>query len=176
MVFEWTEIIKNISRDYSNIFISENSSLKWDINLKSGKIIFKDNSSFTWNIILKEWSITIWKNVTINWNIDFNWKIIIWENSKINWDVNSFSELNKHSTVNITWKKPSLYKTINYPEFLEFFDSLPDSHKKEFWYIFLISSNMDIRWKDILPSEYFKWIYVYRNKKTYKFKTRIYKK
>jgi hypothetical protein len=42
---------------------------------------------------------------------------------------------------------------------------MPDSHKKEFGYIFLTSHNMDIRWADLKPEEYFKKIYYFKNNK-----------
>jgi hypothetical protein len=55
------------------------------------------------------------------------------------------SELYKDSSASIKGTKPKLFVTTDYPDFLKYFDSMPDSHKKEFGYIFLTSHNMDIR-------------------------------
>lgn len=163
IVFEWKTITKNINREETKILISNKSTFIWNITLKNWEIIFEDNSSFSWNIILEKWFIKIWKNVEINWNINFSGKIILWEDSKINWNINIDSDLFKNSTSNISWVKPNLFVTTDYPDFLQYFDVLPDLHKKEFGYIFLTSSNMDIRWTDLKPEEYFKWIYYFEN-------------
>lgn len=169
IVFEWKTVTDNINREETKVLISNKSTFIWNITLKYWEIIFEDNSSFSWNIILEKWFIEIWKNVEINWDINFSWKITLWENSKINWNLNTDSDLFKNSTSSISWTKPNLFVTTDYPNFLEYFDVLPNSHKKEFGYIFLTSSNMDIRWVDLKPEEYFKWIYYYEDNKLKEF-------
>lgn len=43
------------------------------------------------------------------------------------------------------------------------FESIPEEHKESVGYIFITSANMDIRWKDMKPEEYFKAIYSYNS-------------
>ena len=169
IVFEWKTIKKDLDREDTKLLVSSWAKLIWDIKLKSWEIIFENNSSFSWNIILESGKIIIKDNVVINWDINFSWNIIIWKNSKINWNINQSANLFKDSSAFISWEKPKLFVTTDYPDFLRYFDSLPDSHKKEFGYIFLTSSNMDIRWKDLKPEEYFKWIYFYKDNKLQSF-------
>jgi len=169
IVFEWKIINKDLNREETKLVISEKSKLIWNINIKIWRIIFENNSSFSWSLKLFEWEIIIWDNVIINWDINFSWKINIWKNTIINWNVKQNAQLFKDSSVFIKWRKPNLYVTTDYPDFLKYFDSMPDSHKKEFGYIFLTSHNMDIRWKDSNPRDYFKEIYFYKDNKLQKF-------
>jgi len=165
IVFEWKIVKKDLNREETKLLISSWAELIWDINIKSWEIIFENNSSFSGEINLKSGEIIIKNNVIINWNINFSWKIIIWKNSKINWNLKQNSTLFKDSSVFIKWTKPKLFVTTDYPDFLKYFDSMPDSHKKEFGYIFLTSHNMDIRWVDLKPEKYFKKIFYFENNK-----------
>ena len=169
IVFEWKTIKKDLNREETKILVASWAKLIWNINIKKWEIIFENNSSFSWNINLDTWKIIIKNNVVITWDINFSWNITIGKNSKINWNIRQDANLFKDSSAFIKWKKPNLYVTTDYPDFLKYFDCLPDSHKKEFGYIYLTSSNMDIRWKDLKSEQYFKDIYFYKNNKLTKF-------
>ena len=43
--------------------------------------------------------------------------------------IRSYYELYKESSSIIDGEKPSLFVTTDYPDFLKYFDSLPDFHK-----------------------------------------------
>mgnify|MGYP002332253303 FL=1 len=156
---------KDIHREESKIVLSYNSYLEGNIQLDIWEIILKENASFSGNIIMKEGSITLEKWATIFWDIITEWTITLWENSKIHWNISKDSELKKHSTSKVTGEKPSLFVTTNYPNFLKYFDVLPQKHKEAFGYIFLTSHNMDIRWKDLKPEDYYKKIFTYKDDK-----------
>lgn len=156
---------KDIHREESKIVLSYNSYLEGNIQLDIWEIILKENASFSGNIIMKEGSITLEKWATIFWDIITEWTITLWENSKIHWNISKDSELKKHSTSKVTGEKPSLFVTTNYPNFLKYFDVLPQKHKEAFGYIFLTSHNMDIRWKDLKPKDYYKKIFIYKDDK-----------
>jgi hypothetical protein len=165
LIEEWVHTKKNINSNQSKIILSYNSILEWDINLDKWEIILKENAQLQWNIYLREGNIRIDKNAEVFWDIEINWEIILWENVKINGNISEYSALKKHSTASVTWNKPNLYITTDYPEFLKYFDVLPERHKQSFWYIFLTSHNMDIRWVELQAEKYFKSIFVYKNNK-----------
>lgn len=165
LIDEGVQINKNISSDESKVLIWEESILEWNIDINQWEIILHKNSTLIWNINLHRWKIRIDENAKVIWNINFNGTIVIWKNAQIQWNVSKKSNLNKHSTAHITWEKPNLYITTDYPNFLKYFDVLPENHKQAFWYIFLTSHNMDIRWNELNPEEYFKKIFVYKNNK-----------
>ena len=163
LIEEWVHLKKNIIKEKSKIILSQNSQLEGNIEINMWEIILKENSKLIWDIILNAGNIILEKNTEIIWNIFFNGEIILWENAIITWNISKESDLKKHSTSKISWEKPNLFVTTDYPEFLKYFDVLPEKHKLAFWYIFLTSSNMDIRWKDLKPEQYFQKIFVYKN-------------
>ena len=165
LIEEWIHVKKDIIKDSSKIILSEWSILEWNINLNTWEIILKNNSKLIWDIYLNKWNIRIDENVTVIWNIYFEWHILIGKNSSIEGNISKKSNLNKHSTSTILGDKPSLYSTYDYPQFLKYFDVLPQKHKEAFWYIFLTSHNMDIRWVELKPEEYFKKIFIYKEDK-----------
>lgn len=165
LIDEWVHLKKNIIKEKSKIILSQSSQLEGNIEINMWEIILKENSKLIWDIILNTGNITLEKNTEIIWNIFFSWEIILWENAKIIWNISKNSHLQKHSTSKISGEKPNLFVTTDYPEFLKHFDVLPEKHKLAFWYIFLTSSNMDIRGKELKPEEYFKKIFIYKDKK-----------
>lgn len=164
-VEEGTRIKKDIIREESKIVLSYDSYLEWNIDLEIWEIILKENASFSGTINMKQGSITLEKWAKIIGDIITEWSIILWENAKIEWNISKNSDLKKHSTSQISWEKPNLFVTTNYPDFLKYFDVLPQKHKEAFGYIFLTSHNMDIRWKEMKPEKYYKSIFVYKSGK-----------
>ena len=165
LIDEWIHIQKDIIKEKSKVILSLDSQLTGNIILSEWEIILKENSRLIWDIQLVTGNIRLEKNAEIQWNIEFNWEIILWENTKIHWNISKLSTLKKHSSSEINWEKPSLFVTTDYPEFLKYFDVLPEKHKEAFWYIFLTKDNMAIRWVDLKPEEYFQKIFVYQNNK-----------
>ena len=72
--------------------------------------------------------------------------------------------LPKNNFSQTIWETKILPEVSAFPEFLKYFDLLPEAHKKEFGYIFLTSWNMDIRGANLKPEDYFKGIYYFENK------------
>lgn len=165
LVGNGVELTRNIISENYKVLVGENAILNWDINIDSWEIILENNSVLNWNIKLKNGILNIKENVIVDWNIEVKWEIYIWKWSEIKWDINLDSDLNIHSQAKISWTFPKLFKTIDYPDFLSYFWSLPEKHKKAFWYIFLTNGNMSIRWKDLKPEEYFKDIFYYEDNK-----------
>lgn len=159
----WIYFSENIIKKDARIIIWEKAEVVWDIILEKWEIIFKNNSKIKWNIFLKNWKILIEKNVNIFWNIETESEIEIWENSKIEGNIWKKSLLKIDSSVKITWKKPKLFAITDFPDFMKYFLSLPENHRDKFWYIYLTSHNMDIRWRDLEPKEYFLEIFFFEN-------------
>lgn len=160
---EWIQLSQDISRSESKILLSKNSHLTWDISLEKWEIILKQNAKISGNIFLASGKIILEQWAQIHGNIQTKWEIILEENAKVFWDVSKYSDLKKHSNSEISWEKPNLFITTNYPEFLKYFDVLPKKHKEAFGYIFVTTHNMDIRWEEKKPEEYFQNIFVYKD-------------
>lgn len=160
---EWISLSQDIVRSESKIILSENSQLKWGITLEKWEIILKNNAIIIGNISLTNGRIILEEWAEIYGNIKTKWEIILEENAIIHGNISKVSQLKKHSQSQVLWQKPNLFVTSDYPDFLKYFDALPEKHKKAFGYIFVTSHNMDIRWEEKQADEYFKNIYVYKD-------------
>lgn len=159
----WAYFSWNIEKTDARIIIWEKAEISWNINLEKWEIIFKNGSKITWDIFLWDWKIILEKNIFIKGNIKTNSIIEIWENSIIEGNISKNANLNINSTVKITWEKPKLFATTDYPNFMKYFWSLPENHKNKFWYIYVTSHNMDIRENDLETGKYFLEIFFFEN-------------
>ena len=160
---EGISLSQDIVRSESKIILSENSQLKWGITLEKWEIILKNNAIIIGNVSLTNGRIILEEWAEIYGNIQTKWEVILEENAIIHGNISKVSQLKKHSQSQVLWQKPNLFVTTNYPDFLKYFDVLPQKHKQAFWYIFVTSHNMDIRWADLEAKDYFQNIYVYRD-------------
>ncbi|MCP4523737.1 MAG: polymer-forming cytoskeletal protein [Candidatus Gracilibacteria bacterium] len=165
LIEEGVELDKNISATKSKVILSEYSKLNGDIELQEGEIILRNFAQIQGNILLNTGKIHLGEGTKVTGNIITSGGVLLGSGATVEGNISKNSQLTKHSHSEVTGEKPSVFITSDYPDFLKYFDVLPEKHKQAFGYIFLTSHNMDIRGKESKPEEYFKKVFIYKENK-----------
>lgn len=163
---ESSEKYVSLVKDDGTVYISDGISFKWDIVMDKWTVVIWRRVKYSGTISLNEWKIIIWDFTVLKGNIETEMATVsLWKKVKVIWKISKEAKMSLYSDTLITWTKPSFYKTLDRPDALVYFDTLPEEHKNKFGHIFLIKNNVfdgiDVR--NITPENYYEWIYYYEN-------------
>lgn len=163
------KILGSIQLEKGEIRTGDDVEISQSIHLKKGNIVLGENNLIHENLLLGEANLTIHPHSILEKNIHLNeGKLRLESNVQVKGNVIvENGKIEKHSTAKIEGEKPAVYITYDWPEALQYFDILPESHKNQVGYIMLTKGNNGlIREEEITNgSQYFEGIYDYADGK-----------